>query len=1201
MLKHNTDDISLLRALEHLQYAIWGARLTNGLVIPGYRDIIESENFSYDYKQAARHNLKLAYLNMAQIYEALKLLGDTEMDYPENVIRCYEEAIKENSQDIDLRAEFIIFLLKEGISYKLSEQARYFNQSIEGELKLGWIYLNMQYYESAKEQAYSVLSQELENIDAHYILLTIYFILNDPEKFIKEVEYLISNAPLKNKLEICNFLIGNFEIFHIALLRSKKIKYILTKAISAYPSQHVWGKLLIKLQEATETRIKYLEEKQGLVNEQINLYENNLKCCALTHPQATIPERTEIVLKTYNHILKNGIRGSPEILISLFCASCPINYPLRIALKQIASQIKRRLEFSEPEKLKLFLRKISEVNDFELYPQTKEELLQIYTIVQREITRQNRHISGRLFIILMLFVFGGIIWHIFTGGDNSNTSIATGLLLGSLKLSGISNWEIFSVTEEEKEKFERNIMQFLNSKIANIKDIKVIPKIKATIGRVSAYKPEYLRREAVRVLSAFAKGRYAGVFKLVGNSIIVDAAVLQEKNLVTESSRNTLPKEGIVPIPFSLLRNEHLGNISSIIRGYASFEELTEKDIGDLLSAIEEWELLMRGLSECKPYTAATPLNGPDNLSDPAKHGRYRGIYSGLDLIQNARIYSPQDNLGSGCFVPDYFNSRSMYFRGGKRKQQELEGQPLLPGFAVQPEEKSQVQPKVLPKPEVSQGDEETKPAYPKNVWREDGVEVFVSQLRYTVPAKTKRPILVKGKPSEYRLLWKAFGGEGHKIKTELEDRRWAIVSKVLLSEAIKSVEKSNYQLSEEERKDISVNIDKIISAMVKPRGRLKVDEKALVKILKDAIRQLTEEVERPEKTLIELLNNAIKNLELRKQATEKMIQRPLKNLRELKIITDQRDDRVLEEAEKIEELISMGLFNEACRKMTEMMRAADIIEKDRTKFRKMQHFIGLTKEPEYEIHLLLNPAMRVLGKNDTKGAIFELEILKKKARDSLFLHELLVRYFEALVKAEMSFTEPIEQNQLLKELLLEVSEHPELFAKYPEVLRKLLQNYSNSLKTNVMQQAIWWAKIYRAVNISLNSPTFKAAAKYIYILEFDYIEEILRKKRILPKNIRIFLEHIQVERIKNKQIIEKDGEAKTFLIDQDLELLLKAIAIDFEFDNEQSKELRGCVWSEETGEATPPIKQDRDLSRSPETKTKEGSRSSEKQRGREA
>ncbi|MFC1658641.1 ARMT1-like domain-containing protein [Candidatus Omnitrophota bacterium] len=184
-----------------------------------------------------------------------------------------------------------------------------------------------------------------------------------------------------------------------------------------------------------------------------------------------------------------------------------------------------------------------------------------------------------------------------------------------IALSGITNWQIFTVTQKEKDRFEEEIMHLLNEAIANVNDARVISGIKTLLERISTYSAERLRREAFKVLIEYGTGQYNGVFRRMGNSIVMNFSLLRERfpsNIASQRKiLNEQPEKTALPISFIWLRGEHLGNIATPIFAYLKMKKFSQRDIRFLLQAIKRWELLIRGLNQFEPIEKNSGGFGP--------------------------------------------------------------------------------------------------------------------------------------------------------------------------------------------------------------------------------------------------------------------------------------------------------------------------------------------------------------------------------------------------------------------------------------------------------------------------------------------------------------------------------------------------------------------------------------------------------------
>jgi hypothetical protein len=241
--------------------------------------------------------------------------------------------------------------------------------------------------------------------------------------------------------------------------------------------------------------------------------------------------------------------------------------------------------------------------------------------------------------------------------------------------------------------------------------------------------------------------------------------------------------------------------------------------------------------------------------------------------------------------------------------------------------------------------------------------------------------------------------------------------------------------------------------------------------------------VERPFSEMARLLEDAIENLELRIENTEKIIAVRRKVIWELREYAQARNYEVYLSASNIIDLLSKGETGEAQKQIVKLMR--------------MEAIKG---EPSYEdVYKPLGKAKDLLNKKvPAEEVISWIKAVSKIAREAMLLHSIFVNYRESIISKELSSEQSADREELLLKAFTDFAAKQNLAPK---------------------ECAIWWARVNQAANISLNigrgkakakNPTFQAASKYIDILGFRYLEDLLRNERLITEPLthtRDFLE----------------------------------------------------------------------------------------------
>jgi len=273
--------------------------------------------------------------------------------------------------------------------------------------------------------------------------------------------------------------------------------------------------------------------------------------------------------------------------------------------------------------------------------------------------------------------------------------------------------------------------------------------------------------------------------------------------------------------------------------------------------------------------------------------------------------------------------------------------------------------------------------------------------------------------------------------------------------------------------------------------------------------------------------------LKIRKQNTEAIIEHLQGvRLRELREDARRRNTDIRTKAKRIIYFIEKNLFQQA-----------------EVSIMGMRNLNVVKGEPDYlGFHGWLTQALDSVTGRTGGDPISRMNLILVKADESDFLHALIARYRDELVKRELRSYVPINREAVLKDVFL-------LFIKDAQLLRG-----------SPHKRAIWWARLYQAAQIPLNiyspkkktkreaNPTFKAASKYTSILESYFIEDALNIRWVSSMRFsgtRGFLEKI------------KHVEKRKHLIREDLPGLVKILAKDCKLNAEQTSILKKCVWQE--------------------------------------
>ncbi|MGD9015410.1 MAG: hypothetical protein PVI33_05255, partial [Candidatus Omnitrophota bacterium] len=397
-----------------------------------YEDIISSE-FGPQYKQAARTNLIQAYLHIGDI-SLESFVDKDEATYLAEAIRAYDETLKHEPNNIPAhkglfkawtlymrlyykRSYYLLRITPTEAEQQLAKASSNLEKSLEGILALAKAYVELNMYEMAAKIAIRALSQQPENAQAHWIMIGADLALGQFSKVKVELAFLLGSATLTEKKEAAAWLLRN-SLQLKERLKDKHLIEILMQLVEVYPKEDIFAQALIKLGWEDEDRIMELRQTARKQQERIYAYQKTLEYWADTNQEATPQEREEFVFEVYKHALDNGVRGSPEFLISLFSASYPQDHPLNRVFKEMESRLKEKLNPNNSKKLELLIQLINNMRkefDYEVSPQEKSWLQQI-------LNKKN------LFSILLPFVLLGVFgWQALQSGDIPSIALAVGI------------------------------------------------------------------------------------------------------------------------------------------------------------------------------------------------------------------------------------------------------------------------------------------------------------------------------------------------------------------------------------------------------------------------------------------------------------------------------------------------------------------------------------------------------------------------------------------------------------------------------------------------------------------------------------------------------------------------------------------------------------------------------------------------------
>ncbi len=425
----------------------------------------------------------------------------------------------------------------------------------------------------------------------------------------------------------------------------------------------------------------------------------------------------------------------------------------------------------------------------------------------------------------------------------------------------------------------------------------------------------------------------------------------------------------------------------------------------------------------------------------------------------------------------------------------------------------------------------------PQDSGKDEGQrKVVVTSRGYKKIPGTDRTMLAETEPG-FESYYEAFRGQVDQIYGELGERRWIMNAQDDIRKVINILEENKFKLSQEQTRQIETILTGILTAIVKPLGKLKVEEKQaaqdnLTKVLA-GIRAGGIFLTGVDKLLSSI--NAI--FEIRRKTIESMTRGIVQGrLSKIHVKINKRNMDIIERLDQVE-MFRQGYFIRGMKKLLLGLRALIVIR----------------GEPDLSgWHGYLSSALDALAKKQDDKFVEELKSARKLIKNSTVLYHLWSLYVNELIKEEMRSAKPVNRAGILKKVFLGYFREEQLSRGLPN--------------EEARQRALWWARLYQAIFIPFKikgtrsgkripNPVFKAATFYQDILKRYTLEKIIgwRLMRASTKvNTVNYLRQIQAARPKS-----------THLIREDLQGLMTAIAKDFKLNDEQGELLKGCVLFE--------------------------------------
>ncbi|MFZ5799892.1 MAG: hypothetical protein ACOY3D_00715, partial [Candidatus Omnitrophota bacterium] len=354
----------------------------------------------------------------------------------------------------------------------------------------------------------------------------------------------------------------------------------------------------------------------------------------------------------------------------------------------------------------------------------------------------------------------------------------------------------------------------------------------------------------------------------------------------------------------------------------------------------------------------------------------------------------------------------------------------------------------------------------------------------------------------------------------------------------LQTIEENDYQLSASQTAQFLSHIHAVLGTMAKHIAEQKAEEKRLARLLLWAATQMLIISQRHIRTVAIFLKMATGYLQIRRQNTEAVIARLQQTrLKPLRIDAEKRNKDITSKAKSIVALIRRKDFSAARLNILGM--------RDRNDIKAEPDLVGF--------HPALSMALAAVDRKDAERAILIIEWIIARVANSNFLHPIMAGYRDELVKRELTGDQPVDREALLTEIFLK-------FVACAQIIRG-----------SPYQRALWWARLYCAARIPLNiqnpekksqripNPAFKAAQKYISLLEAFYTKASLRLRWVRSPRFS------QV-----RELLSAFNRQSKHLLREDLCGLAMAIAEVYELTEADSALLKKMVWQESRDSSSP-------------------------------
>ncbi|MBF0494138.1 MAG: hypothetical protein HQL28_03285, partial [Candidatus Omnitrophica bacterium] len=331
-------------------------------------------------------------------------------------------------------------------------------------------------------------------------------------------------------------------------------------------------------------------------------------------------------------------------------------------------------------------------------------------------------------------------------------------------------------------------------------------------------------------------------------------------------------------------------------------------------------------------------------------------------------------------------------------------------------------------------------------------------------------------------------------------------------------------------RWDVPVLLDALIGGINPNGGSLISEEKKIAVSFLSAAREVIGLGDRHFKSARNFMESGLKYLEMRKRSAESIVRNiKASRVEGLRRLGREREAALLDWISDIEKSIQAGKPAEAVGPLYELLKSK-----------------RLRNEPEYKyVKSLIIGVIISVKKGETQEALEKLEIAKKRVQRAGNLHHLMQLYRDKVAGTGPNAVDDSARPVILNDVFINYAENSQLLRGSPK------------------EKAIMWAYLYLAAFVKRNvyadsgkskkknNPVFDAILKYIFVLDFDKVADVVDRHEINGP-IREFLRSLKRDHI----------------VREDLARLIESISLSYGLDASEKEVLKKCVYVEGRADA---------------------------------